>query len=88
MSESQNNRRTSDGSSRRSSGQRRSSRSRTSPNTSGKKRKRRRKKRSVNGRIGKVMLIVAVIIGFGNGCMRAYGAYGIYFIGSRSGKKS
>ncbi|WP_458407264.1 transglycosylase domain-containing protein [Anaerotignum sp.] len=61
MSESQKRRRTSDGSDKKT---RRTSRSTSSPNTSGKKRKRRRRKRSVNGRIGKVALIVAVIIGF------------------------
>lgn len=60
MSESRNTRRPSDG----SRGPRRSSKGESSLNTSGKKRKRRRKKRSVNGRIGKVALVVAVIIGF------------------------
>ena len=60
MSESQKRRRSSDS----SGGPRRSSRNKPSQDTSGKKRKKRRKKRSVNGRIGKVLLIVAVIIGF------------------------
>ena len=60
MSESQNRRR----SSNPSGGARKSSRSTSSRNTTGKKRKKRRKKRSVNGRIGKVLLVVAVILGF------------------------
>jgi len=60
MSESQKKRRVSDG----SGGPRRNSKNTSSQDTSGKKRKKRRKKRSVNGRIGKVALIVAVIIGF------------------------
>lgn len=66
MSESQNRRRSSSGSGSRngSHSPRRTNRSTSSHNTSGKKRKRRRRKRSVNGRIGKVALIVAVIIGF------------------------
>ena len=68
MSESKNRRRTSDGSGTRSSssgnGPRSTRRSTSSTNTTGKKRKRRRKKRTVNGKIGKVALVVAVIIGF------------------------
>lgn len=36
----------------------------SSGNTSTKKRRKRRKKRTVNGKIGKVLLIVAVVIGF------------------------
>lgn len=60
MSESQKKRRSSDG----SGGPRRTRRNPSSQDTSGKKRKKRRKKRSVNGKIGKVALIVAVIIGF------------------------
>ena len=62
MSESQKRRNTSDGS---GGGPRRTNRkSNSSPNSTGKKYKKRRKKRSVNGKIGKVALIVAVIIGF------------------------
>ncbi|MBQ2880565.1 MAG: transglycosylase domain-containing protein, partial [Anaerotignum sp.] len=62
MSESQKRRNTSDGS---GGGPRRTNRkSNSSPNSTGKKHKKRRKKRSVNGKIGKVALIVAVIIGF------------------------
>ena len=62
MSESQKRRKTSDGS---GGGSRRTNRkSNSSPNSTGKKHKKRRKKRSVNGKIGKVALIVAVIIGF------------------------
>lgn len=74
MSESQHRRRSSDGSgARTSSGERRSSSGRSSSqrtnrtssrNTSNKKRRKRRKKRTVNGRIGKVLLVVAVVIGF------------------------
>ena len=66
MSESQNRRRSSDGSRRssRSGARRTNRRSSSSPNTNGKRRKTRRRKRSVEGKIGKVMLIVAVIIGF------------------------
>lgn len=74
MSESQHRRRSSDGSgSRTGSGERRSSSGRSSSqrtnrtssrNTSNKKRRKRRKKRTVNGRIGKVLLVVAVVIGF------------------------
>ena len=74
MSESQHRRRSSDGSgSRTGSGGRRSSSGRSSSqrtnrtssrNTSNKKRRKRRKKRTVNGRIGKVLLVVAVVIGF------------------------
>lgn len=65
MSESRNRRMSSDGSGGRSStSSRRPNRSSSSSKTTGKKRKRRRKKRSVNGKIGKVALIVAVIIGF------------------------
>ena len=68
MSESQNRRRSSDGSrstrSSRSGARRTNRRSSSSPNPNGKRRKTRRKKRSVEGKIGKVMLIVAVIIGF------------------------
>ena len=68
MSESKNRRRTSDGSGTRSrstgNGPRSTRRSTSSTNTTGKKRKRRRKKRTVNGKIGKVALVVAVIIGF------------------------
>lgn len=74
MSESQHRRRSSDGSGRRTdSAERRSSSGRSSSqrtnrtssrNTSGKKRRKRRKKRTVNGKIGKVLLVVAVVIGF------------------------
>ncbi|MGM9917390.1 PBP1A family penicillin-binding protein [Anaerotignum sp.] len=74
MSESQHRRRSSDGSGRRTgSAERRSSSGRSSSqrtnrtssrNTSNKKRRKRRKKRTVNGRIGKVLLVVAVVIGF------------------------
>ena len=74
MSESQHRRRSSDGSGGRTgSGERRSSSGRSSSqrtnrtssrNTSNKKRRKRRKKRTVNGRIGKVLLVVAVVIGF------------------------
>ena len=74
MSESQHRRRSSDGSGGRTgSGERRSSSGRSSSqrtnrtssrNTSNKKRKKRRKKRTVHGRIGKVLLVVAVVIGF------------------------
>lgn len=74
MSESQHRRRSSDGSDRRTgSAERRSSSGRSSSqrtnrtssmNTSNKKRRKRRKKRTVNGRIGKVLLVVAVVIGF------------------------
>ena len=62
MNESQKRRRSS--SSSEQARRRTKRRSTSSPETSGKKRKRRRRKRSVNGRIGKVALIVAVIIGF------------------------
>lgn len=62
MSESQQRRRPSGSSgSRNGSG---GNRHPSSRNTSGKKRKKHRKKRSVNGRIGKVLLIVAVVICF------------------------
>ncbi len=74
MSESQHRRRSLDGSGRRTdSAERRSSSGRSSSqrtnrtssrNTSGKKRRKRRKKRTVNGKIGKVLLVVAVVIGF------------------------
>lgn len=74
MSESQHRRRSSDGSGRKTgSAERRSSSGRSSSqrtnrtssrNTSNKKRRKRRKKRTVNGRIGKVLLVVAVVIGF------------------------
>lgn len=74
MSESQHRRKSSDGSGRRTgSAERRSSSGRSSAqrtnhtssrNTSNKKRRKRRKKRTVNGRIGKVLLVVAVVIGF------------------------
>lgn len=74
MSESQHRRRSSDGSDRRtgsaeirsSSGRNSSQRTNrtSSRNTSSKKRRKRRKKRTVNGRIGKVLLVVAVVIGF------------------------
>ena len=68
MSESRNRRVSSEGSGKHSaangSGTRRSSRNTTSQRPTGKKRKRRRRKRSVNGKIGKVAMIVAVIIGF------------------------
>ena len=68
MSESQKRRRSSDGSrssrSSRSGARRTNRRSSSSPNTNGKRKRTRRKKRSVEGKIGKVMLIVAVIIGF------------------------
>ena len=68
MSESQNRRRSSDGSrssrNSRSGARRTNRRSSSSPNTNGKRKRTRRKKRSVEGKIGKVMLIVAVIIGF------------------------
>ena len=43
---------------------RRNSRNTSSRNTTAKKRKKRRRKQSVNGRIGKILLIVAVILGF------------------------
>ena len=75
MSESQHRRSSSNRSgsrtgaeARRSSGSSRSTSQRTkrtsSSNTSSKKRRKRRKKRTVNGKIGKVLLVVAVVIGF------------------------
>lgn len=74
MSESQHRRRPSDGSGGRttSSGRRSSSgRSSSQPphrsssqNTAGKKRRKRKRKPTVGGRIGKVLLVVAVVIGF------------------------
>ncbi|MDO4531479.1 MAG: PBP1A family penicillin-binding protein, partial [Bacillota bacterium] len=59
MSESQNRRRTSDG----MDGVRKTSRRKSSQNPNGKTRKKRRRKSS-GGKIGKVILILAVIIGF------------------------
>ncbi|MGN1230458.1 MAG: transglycosylase domain-containing protein, partial [Anaerotignum sp.] len=74
MSESQHRRSPPDGSGgRTTSSERRSTSDRSasqrtnrtsSRNTPSKKRRKRRKKRSVNGRIGKVLLVVAVVIGF------------------------
>lgn len=58
MNDSQN-RRSNDSGTRR-----RSSRSTSSSHATSKKRRKRRKKRTVNGKIGKVLLVVAVIIGF------------------------